>query len=428
MNWKLGIFLGSIIIVLLLLVACSAEQGPAGPVGPAGPPGPMGPVGPAGDDASANLEYVGADKCGDCHEEIYARYLLSGHAHALTKIEGGAPPQFPFQEETGGLTDPPEGYTWDEISYVNGGFGWKALFIDNRGYIITGDQDATTQYNYANEFVDAPAGWVSYHPGEEIPYDCGVCHTTGYRPEGHQDNLEGILGTWAFQGIQCEACHGPGNRHAADPYGALMIVDQSSQLCADCHTRDNPAQIGSENGFEFHNQQYEDLFNSKHFAISCVTCHDPHASTRFADEELNPDGGLVQVCEACHWQNEQKSVMKHLGVDCIDCHMPRMAFSAQGNLDEFRADIRSHQFSINPDPEAPQFSDDGMLVMPYLTLQYSCGQCHNGEFANIMSADELKLAAQGYHDLPTPTSLPTATPEPEVTGTPEAELTPTPQS
>jgi hypothetical protein len=66
--------------------------------------------------------------------------------------------------------------------------------------------------------------------------------------------------------------------------------------------------------------------------------------------------------------------------------------------------------------------------MPYLTLQYSCGQCHNGEVARVMEADEMKQAAQGYHDLPTPTSIPTATPEPEVTGTPEADLTPTPQS
>ena len=75
-----------------------------------------------------------------------------------------------------------------------------------------------------------------------------------------------------------------------------------------------------------------------------------------------------------------------------------------------------------------QFNEDGTLVMPYITLQYSCGQCHNGQFADTMEAEELKQAAQGYHDLPTPTPLPTATPEPEVTGTPEADLTPTPQS
>ena len=105
-----------------------------------------------------------------------------------------------------------------------------------------------------------------------------------------------------------------------------------------------------------------------------------------------------------------------------------MAMSAQGNLELFRADVRSHQFSINPDPEAPQFNEDGTLVMPYLTLQYSCGQCHNGEYAGIMEADEMKEAAEGYHDLPTPTPIPTATPEPEVTGTEDAEVSPTPQS
>ena len=131
-----GVMVGAI---LLLLSACAAEPGPAGPVGPAGPPGPLGPVGPAGDDATANLEYVGAEKCGSCHEDEYNRHALSGHAHGLTKIEAGASPVFPYQDETGALSDPPEGYTWDDISFVNGGFGWQALFVDQRGYIITGD-------------------------------------------------------------------------------------------------------------------------------------------------------------------------------------------------------------------------------------------------------------------------------------------------
>lgn len=427
---------GVLLLTLLLLAACAAESGPPGPVGPAGPPGPMGPVGPAGDDATANLAYVGSEKCGSCHEEIYARFMLSGHPYKLTKIEDGQPPVFPYDDLTGGLTDPPEGYTWDDVSYVIGGFAWKARFIDQRGYIITGDENATTQYNYANEFVDKPAGWVAYHAGEELPFDCGSCHTTGYRSEGHQDNLEGIIGTWEAPGIQCEACHGPGNRHAADPYAALMQIDRASQMCGDCHVRDNPALIEGQDGFERHHQQYDDLFNSKHFAISCVTCHDPHASALFEDEELNPDKGIIQVCESCHWQNKRGKVRNHLGVDCVECHMPPMAVSAQGNLDLFRGDVRSHQFSINPDPAAAQFNEDGTLLMPYITLQYSCGQCHNGEFVDALEAEQMQEAAQGYHDLPTPTPPPTATPEPELSETPEGEgaatpevtPTPTPQS
>jgi hypothetical protein len=93
--------------------------------------------------------------------------------------------------------------------------------------------------------------------------------------------------------------------------------------------------------------------------------------------------------------------------------MPFMALSAQGDTERFTADIRSHQFSINPDPEAPQFSEDGTQVMPYLTLQYACQHCHNGSFFSSRDLAELAAIADGYHDPipPTPTLEPEATPE-----------------
>ena len=46
--------------------------------------------------------------------------------------------------------------------------------------------------------------WVPYHAGEEKPYNCGTCHTTGYVPEGNQDDMPGMIGTWAEDGIGCE--------------------------------------------------------------------------------------------------------------------------------------------------------------------------------------------------------------------------------
>lgn len=413
-KWELSF---GLLLIVLLATACTGEMGPAGPVGPAGAPGPMGPIGPAGEDATASQGYVGSEECGQCHEDEYAKFVLSGHPYKLTKVENGEAPTFPYDTITGGLRNPPEGYSWDDISYVIGGYAWKARFIDDKGFIITGDENSVTQYNYKNSFVEKPAEWVPYHAGEEKPYDCGTCHTTGYRPEGHQDDLEGIVGTWAFPGIQCEACHGPGSRHADDPYGVLMRVERSSQLCGECHVRGNPAQIDANGGFEKHHEQYEDLYNSKHFAISCVTCHDPHASALYADDTVNPNQGIVQVCESCHWQNTQQGVEKHLGVDCVECHMAPMAKSAQGNPDLFRADVRSHQFSINTEPDAEQFNEDGTLVMPYLTLQYACGQCHNGEYAGVKETAVLSAAADGYHDKPTPTPEPA--PEPEITPTPE---------
>jgi hypothetical protein len=415
----------ALMFLTLLLAACSASQGPEGPVGPAGPPGPEGEPGPAGEPASASQTYVGTDQCGSCHEDQYATFVLSGHPYKLTRIENGQPPVFPYDDVTGGVQDPPDGYTWDDVSYVIGGYGWKARFIDQDGFIITGDENAATQYNFANEEVDSDAGWVPYHAGEEKPYDCGACHTTGYTPDGHQGGLEGIIGSWAFPGIQCEECHGPGSRHAADPYGVSMIVDRDNQACGNCHTRGDKALIEASGGFVRHHEQYDELYNSKQFAISCIACHDPHASVVYAVEDLNPNQGIRQSCETCHWRSEFQNNNKHLGVYCTDCHMPPMGKSAVGDLDTFTGDIKSHQFAINTDPDAPQFNEDGDLAMPYITLNYACLQCHNGQKATEKDTETLVDMATGYHTppLPTPTPEPTAAPEeaaPEATPTAES--------
>lgn len=382
----------------------------------------MGPVGPAGDPASASQEYIGSEQCGSCHEDKYATFILSGHPHKLTDVANGQAPVFPYDDVTGGVPEPPEGYTWDDVSYVIGGFGWQARFVDQNGYIITGDEDAATQYNFANEEVGTEAGWVSYHAGEEKPYDCGACHTTGYTPDGHQDGLEGIVGSWEFPGVQCEACHGPGSRHAQDPAGVAMVIDRDSQACRECHSRSDEATVEAADGFVQHYQQFDELYNSKKFALSCVTCHDPHASVVYADEQLNPDQGIRQRCETCHWQNEFQNNSLHLGlsVECIDCHMPPMGKSAVADPDTYTGDIRSHQFAINTDPEAPQFSEDGSQAMPYISLTYACLQCHNGQKATEKDAETLQNMASGYHTPPQPTP----TPEPTVEAAPEATATP----
>ncbi|MDH3943452.1 MAG: cytochrome c family protein [Anaerolineae bacterium] len=391
----------------LFITACLGGAGPEGPVGPAGPPGPPGPAGPPGDDATLGQGYIGSEKCGVCHEGEYAAFTLSGHPYKLTRITAGEAPSFPYDSETGGVLELPEGYGWEDISYVIGGYGWKARFINQEGYIITdlpgesGNDDYLNQYNFANDDVGNDEGWVGYHAGEEnLPYDCGGCHTTGYRPEGHQNDMPGIIGTWELEGIQCEACHGPGSQHSEDPHAVSMPVEYASQLCGECHVRGNPAEMDASGGFEKHHQQYEDLFNSRHFAVSCVTCHDPHASAIYEDEEINPEMGIIQTCESCHWEYTARKVSKHSAgiVACTACHMPPMAKSAVGNIDIYTGDVHSHQFSINTDPNAPQFSEDGSFVMPYITLQYACMWCHNGEVYSEKDIDTLVSFAEGYHN------------------------------
>ena len=85
--------------------------------------------------ASAGVpQYVGRQTCSECHAEINEVFMKSGHPWKLNKVVDGQPPSYPFTE----VPEVPEGYTWDDITYVIGGYNWKARFIGTDGYIITG--------------------------------------------------------------------------------------------------------------------------------------------------------------------------------------------------------------------------------------------------------------------------------------------------
>ncbi|RME99676.1 MAG: hypothetical protein D6768_14550 [Chloroflexi bacterium] len=339
-------------------------------------------------------EYAGRESCKECHEERYNEFMQSGHPYKLNKVVDGQPPEYPFSE----VPNPPEGYTWDDITYVIGGYGWKARFIDKDGFIITGaDENATTQYNLYNEDIDMGDNWVGYHAGEkEVPYNCGTCHTTGYNPEGHQDGLPGLIGTWSEPGIQCEACHGPGSLHNENPYNVSMKVDRDADMCGTCHRRGDISQIDASGGFTKHHEQFEEMRASKHAALNCIDCHDPHKSTKYGK---GPDSSINNSCENCHFEkaNYQKITdRKH--AECVDCHMARSTKSALGDPDRYTGDIRGHLFSINPLAES-QFTEDGKFTNPYVGLDFACKGCHyDGGPASVQTDEALVDLAVGYHD------------------------------
>lgn len=416
------IWFGVVAVVALVLAGCAGPQGEQGPPGPAGPPGPEGPQGPpgpagaAGEAAAAaevGAEYVGSQTCGQCHETIYETFMKSGHPYKLNKVVDGKPPVYPFTE----LPSPPEGYTWDDISYVIGGYGWKARFMDQQGYIITDKPGATisdtnylNQYNYANAVVGADAGWVKYKSGTpQLKYDCGTCHTTGYSafpPDSHQDDLPGIIGTWAAPGIQCERCHGPGGNHVSDPGGVSMEIERSSALCGDCHIRGAVESVNAAGGFIEHHEQYEELFQSKHITLDCVICHDPHTlviQLRKA-QESDPSVQTTRTqCQNCHFKQAQyqdSEVHPAIGVQCTDCHMPRIAKTAWGDAEKFTGDIRTHLMAIDP-KQIGQFSEDGTTALSQIGLDFACRQCHvEGGKATPKPDEQLIDKATGYHTPP----------------------------
>lgn len=310
----------------------------------------------AGPAEQATGEYVGSEVCADCHAAKYNDFRASGHPWKLRPAAEAQSADLPL----------PAGLTWDDISYVVGGFKWKARYVDQDGFIITSveGEPGKNQYNVAT------GTWSDYEPGTEKKYDCGNCHTTGYSKEGQQDNRPGIVGTWAAPGVQCEACHGPGGQHvAAEGDRKAIKVDRSTSLCATCHTRGTADIIPAAGGFVRHQEQNNELQASPHQNRTCVTCHDPHKKA---------EASIKRTCAACHPEQNsafQGSSMQEKGVTCVDCHMPAAMKSAV-SVSKVKGDVKSHLFRINTDAEASMFSEDGTTAKGFLTVDFACLSCH----------------------------------------------------
>jgi len=390
-----------LMLVVSLIAACAGEPGAQGPVGPQGPPGPEGPAGEPGPPGEPGTDgkdgedgisytppqYVGAATCQICHEEIYNSFMKTGHPYELNKVVDGQAPQYPYSK----VSRPPAGYTWDDILYVVGGYGWKAHFIDKDGHLITGDE---AQYNLPNENLDMGGNWEAYHPDEEqVPYDCGACHTTGYVPEGNQGGHPGLIGTWAEDGVQCEACHGPGSNHVNNPYLVPMNVNRDSELCGQCHSRGDATKVEAQDGFIQNYQQYDELFQSKKRVMDCVDCHNPHQTVKYAR------GLAIKTeCQDCHFEQAQFQKIQFIThANCISCHMPQATKSALDDPERYTGDVHTHLMAINPYTTS-QFDDDGNFSKPYLTLDSVCKQCHavNG-FGGELTDEILVNAATDYH-------------------------------
>jgi len=372
------------------------ERGPAGPPGPIGPPGAPGEQGPPGPRGEAGLDYaapvfVGRNACKECHADLYESYMGTGHAWALSHIVDGVAPAFPESA----VPEPPEGYTWDDISYVIGGYGWMARFVDTQGYLITGDADALTQFNLENRTLRTDAGWVAYHAGEtEVAFDCASCHTTGYIADGNQNGLPGLVGTWVEDGVGCENCHGPGGNHVNNPYLVSMAIVRDGELCGECHSRTAVTAIEAHDGFIDHNQQFSELFSSKKRVMNCVDCHNPHETvkyTRGAPERAD--------CETCHFeQTGNQKITDRRHATCLDCHMPRITTSAVADPERFSGDLRTHMFAIHPNART-QFNRDGTQAMPYITVDFACKSCHSeAGRAPVLEDERLKEVSVGFHD------------------------------
>lgn len=333
---------GAVLAVPVLFLACADEKEPSAPV--------------------VDNAFIGSAACGAqaaCHQhaQIVAQVEASGHPHILTPVLGGVKPGDPLRLDD----DPPTGTTWNELRYVVGGYGWKALFVNEQNQLLSGSE---TQYNIPTEQYRTPE-WAAFDagPSAEYDYECFRCHTVG--PDEASD-------TFVEPGVQCEACHGMGRNHAESPSRENIRVDDSAQFCGGCHSREERVLV--EQGFLLNYQQYPELLNSPHDRFRCVTCHDPHVGVRGG-----APGGITRSCTDCH----DIFVNHPFGgqPDCSDCHMPRATLSAR-SANRYQADVRTHLFRIHgeADDQSAMFeTEDGTTVVKEdfgVTLDFACYHCH----------------------------------------------------
>ncbi|MHC4441712.1 MAG: multiheme c-type cytochrome [Planctomycetota bacterium] len=382
------------------------------------------------DRTNNNASFIGSEACKLCHPDIAKLHLLHGHAYKLNPISGSAP-TYPAEATRSVVPNPPDGKTWDDIAYVIGGYIRKARFIDLDGFVLTDGVDGVnTQWNLAFPPNGNVAGWHSYQTGqvEPKPYDfsCFQCHTTGPMPQDannpmFQDNRPGLIGTWAEEGVQCEACHGPGSKHVPNTEARDLYVDLNAVTCKECHNRpfnSTDGVIRASSGFIRHHEQApEILASSGHSEFACTVCHDPHAGTNY-----DRDNAIRNECESCHSDQNMAFHQDKVFVngdyveylDCESCHMPYATKSAAiaPAGEEFAGDGRigdtkTHIFSINTNPVdyTAMFTSDLSAVnkdadgRASVTVDFVCMRCHN-DVGNafkltVKSASDIALLLHG---------------------------------
>ncbi len=334
-------------------------------------------------------DYIGSEKCGDCHLEKYEAWKKTPHARMIRN---------PQTDKTAIIADfsnsPP--FRIDEVKYTIGNH-WTQRFISERkGKLYVRSPIWSIQEEKWNTKYWKDMAWLKY---------CAGCHTTGYSPVGG--------GEYSEVGISCEACHGPGKKHALTEDPALIVNPQKlyddpktrsrkDMICEGCHTTGHdptgefkfpvgflpgenlqdyyigllpkPGQDDStfrgDNSYEDRHNQF--MFVQKSFfkaqGITCDICKNFRAQKMEENEGGKKKEFLTpsEFCMTCH-QRDLKRTDLHIAhlideVNCHDCHQPELA------PDKKRYSIHDHKFMFL----APKYKTA-------FAVKESCDHCHKGK-------------------------------------------------
>jgi predicted CXXCH cytochrome family protein len=275
--------------------------------------------------------------------------------------------------------------------------------------------------------------WFHIYPDEDIKhgdelhwtgrnqnwnYMCAECHSTRVR-KNYDFSTNSFSTTWSEIDVSCEACHGPGSRHAdwaeaeekgedlddyadmglavrlKDPDRGTWVFDPGApvasrttplrstvqvELCARCHARRVELSEDYQFGRPLMNTHYPEMLEERLYhadgqildevyvygsfrqskmyqkGVVCSDCHEPHSAKVYA-----PGNAL---CYRCHLYESYGTRAHHFhnpdstGGSCVECHAPESTYMV---IDP----RRDHSFR-NPRPD----------LTIVIGVPNTCNRCH----------------------------------------------------
>jgi tetratricopeptide (TPR) repeat protein len=313
------------------------------------------------------LDYVGGSTCSSCHAEQARRWRGSHHDLAIQKAEAGTV-QGDFSgttfEHQGVLTrfhrrdgrylvrtDGPDGKLAEfAVAYVFGVTPLEQYLLELPG----GRLQALGIAWDSRPKQDGGQRFFHLYPGETIDHrdvlhwtklsqnwntQCAECHSTNLR-KGYDPVQDRFQTTFSELDVSCEACHGPGSRHAewaraAAARGRKPVGDPGLVVRFD-ERRDRTATMDEARGTV-------KLAGVSPSRVEVETCGRCHARRGVLTEEYRPGRLLAQTHqpslldeglyyadgqmrdEVYNWGSFLQSRMYAAGVTCADCHEPHEA-------------------------------------------------------------------------------------------------------
>ncbi|HEY4941127.1 MAG TPA: DmsE family decaheme c-type cytochrome [Rhizomicrobium sp.] len=173
----------------------------------------------------------------------------------------------------------------------------------------------------------------------------------------------------------CEACHGPGSAHVANPsdfttiisfsHKSLTPVPQQNAQCMTCHQ-------GGARIF-WHGSIHE---NNN---LACSDCHNPMSN--FAAHGLTARESINETCFSCHKvQRAQFNMRSHMPlpegkITCVDCHSPHGSTT----------DPLLKASSVNDVCYGCHADKRGPFLFEHAPVRENCLNCHNPHGSNFES-------------------------------------------